>query len=202
MTAYGIIVQRGFEEAYRTQAAAFYDEAFGPKLAVAIPDGRERRSLLQDALMPAFSISALSKDVLAGIAGFHTSAGAFTGGFLSGSAGYQKLVAMLGRVGGTRAALILSLYERKPVPGALLMDGIAVRSDFRGQGIGGWLLDEITNYAGENGYMEVRLDVIDTNPRARKLYERKGFQAIKTESFPYLKWLIGFGGATTMVREV
>jgi ribosomal protein S18 acetylase RimI-like enzyme len=60
------------------------------------------------------------------------------------------------------------------------------------------LLDEIASYARENDYDRVRLDVIDTNPRARKLYERKGFKAIETQKYPYLRWLLGFGGSTAM----
>jgi len=59
------------------------------------------------------------------------------------------------------------------------MDGIAVDSEFKGQGIGSLLLDNIVTYALENGFV-----------------------ALKTESFPYLKWLVDFSGATTMKLEL
>ncbi|MFQ3232131.1 MAG: hypothetical protein ACI9DO_003526, partial [Reinekea sp.] len=36
----------------------------------------------------------------------------------------------------------------------------------------------------------------------KKLYERKGFKAVKTERFPYLRWLLGFSGSTTMQLSV
>ena len=78
------------------------------------------------------------------------------------------------------------------------MDGIAVQAGARGQGVGSRLLEEIANYAKEQGFSRVRLDVIDINPKARKLYERKGFKAVKTEYFRYLRWLLGFRGSTTM----
>ena len=77
-----------------------------------------------------------------------------------------------------------------------------MRSDFQWQGIGEMLLDEIAGYARENGYDEVRLEVIDTNPRARQLYARKGYQAVHTDRFPYMRWLLGFGASTTMALKV
>ena len=52
------------------------------------------------------------------------------------------------------------------------------------------------------GYAEVRLDVIDNNPRARTLYERRGFVAGDTQYLGPLKYLFGFSAATTMVRTV
>ncbi|CAJ2376226.1 MAG: hypothetical protein IBGAMO2_240005 [Arenicellales bacterium IbO2] len=48
----------------------------------------------------------------------------------------------------------------------------------------------------------MRLDVIDINPRARRLYERKGFVAVSTERFAWLRWLLKFGGATRMELRV
>jgi ribosomal protein S18 acetylase RimI-like enzyme len=151
--------------------------------------------------VPEYAFAAISGVVLAGIAGFHTDEGSFTGGFLSGSAAYRELVSRLGILSGSRAALVISLYERSPTPGELLMDGIAVRHDFRGQGIGSQLLNMIYEFAASNGFDHVRLEVVDTNPRAQKLYERVGFQAVKSEQFPYLRKILGFGGYTTMIKK-
>jgi ribosomal protein S18 acetylase RimI-like enzyme len=197
-----LLFQRGLPECYRTSAASLYDEAFGPKLSVAVRSDKERLSLLEACLVPEYAIVAMADNELAGIAGFRTPEGSFTGGLLSGGPAYRYLVSRLGLVKGSWAALIFSLYDRKTAPGELLMDGIAVRRDLRGKGIGGKLLDEIARYARENGYDRVRLDVIDTNPRARKLYERKGFRAVKTEEYPYLQWLLGYGGSTAMMLNV
>ena len=194
--------QRGLPERLRTDAAMLYDEAFGNKFAAAIPARAERLALLEAYFMPAYAIVAIADDTLAGLAGFHTTEGSFTGGCLSGTAPYRDLTDRLGLWRGNRAALIFSLYARQPAPGELLMDGLAVNRRFRSQGIGSRLLDEVARYARDSGYDRVRLDVIDTNPRAKKLYERKGFQVVKTERIPYLRWLLGFGGYTTMERIV
>ena len=72
----------------------------------------------------------------------------------------------------------------------------------RGRGIGTQLFERLRAYASEHGYASIRLDVIDTNPGARRLYERLGFEATKTERFGYLRWLLGFGAATTMVLHL
>jgi ribosomal protein S18 acetylase RimI-like enzyme len=82
------------------------------------------------------------------------------------------------------------------------MDGIAVHCAYRGQGIGNTLIDKIICHATDLGLKSIRLDVIDTNPKAQKLYEKKGFRAIKTEQFPYLKWLLGFSSNTTMQLQL
>jgi ribosomal protein S18 acetylase RimI-like enzyme len=82
------------------------------------------------------------------------------------------------------------------------MDGIAVAPDVRGRGVGSLLIEEVAAVAAEQHCREIRLDVIDTNPRARALYERRGFTAVRTERTPYLRRLLGFGAVTTMHRPV
>ena len=53
-----------------------------------------------------------------------------------------------------------------------------------------------------SGLSRVRLDVIDTNPRARALYERNGFQAIETDEFGPFEHLFGFSSATRMEKQL
>lgn len=187
-------IQTGIPPEYREAAAALYDEAFGPKLAVAVPNAAQRRRLLAASFDLRHAIVALSEDELVGLAGFHSADGSLTGGLTAGG-----LLDLLGFVGGTRAIAVLSLYQRRPVPDELLMDGLAVRADRRGGGLGTRLLQAIKVYAVEAGYTRVRLDVIDTNEAARRLYEREGFVPVKTESFELLRNLLGFGASTMMV---
>lgn len=188
-----ITIQQGLPDQLLSTAVKLYDEAFGAKISVAVRDEKQRLTLLKRCFKPDYAIVALVDNKLVGIAGFHTPTGSLTGGI-----GYGDLISQFGFFKGNWAALIFSLYERKPATGELLMDGIVVHHDYRGNGIGGRLLDELAKYANEKLYNRVRLDVIDTNPKAKKLYERKGFKAVKTEQFPYLRWLLGFGGSTTM----
>ena len=192
-----IIFQIGLPEQFRADAAKLYDEAFGQKLSVAVRSNEKRISLIQKGFIIEYAIVALSDNTLLGIAGLHTSSGSLTGGI-----SYKDLLSELGFLKGNWAAIIFSLYDRKPKAGELLMDGIAVHADSRGKGVGSKLLEKIAMYAQQNKFKNVRLDVIDINPEAKKLYERMGFKAVKTERFPYLRWLLGFSGSTTMLLSV
>ncbi|MCQ0005639.1 GNAT family N-acetyltransferase [Actinomadura madurae] len=107
-----------------------------------------------------------------------------------------------GHLRGLHRLLLLTLFERHPVPGQLVMDGIAVDAGIRGRGVGSLLIEEVAAVAAEQDCREIRLDVIDTNPRARALYERRDFTAVRTERTPYLRGLLGFGAVTTMRRPV
>ncbi|MCF6270494.1 MAG: GNAT family N-acetyltransferase [Melioribacteraceae bacterium] len=193
MNSNEIIYKIGLPEQFKKSAAKLYDEAFGKKFSVAVQSDTNRPLLLQSCFMLEYAIVAISENKLIGIAGFHTPSGSLTGGMT-----YSQLLAQLGFIKGNWAAIVFSLYERKPKPGELIMDGIAVKADSRGKGVGSRLLEEVANYAKEHEFNRIRLDVIDINPKAKKLYEHKGFKAVKTEYFPYLRWLLGFSGSTTM----
>ena len=192
-----ISYQHGIPEQYRQQAAALYDSAFGAKFAVAVPDQKKRIALLAASLCPEFSFAAIEQETLIGLAGYKTVTGALTGGM-----DYSCLLQHLGLLRGNWAAFIFGLYERPLRDTELLMDGIAVHPQWRGQGIGAQLLTELANFASANNFKTIRLDVIDSNPGARRLYEKNGFVEEKTEQFEYLRWLLGFGAATTMIREI
>lgn len=187
----------GIPASLRGQAIILFEQAFGVKLGLANPNDEGRHQLLTKALHLDYAIAAIRHDGLVGLAGFKTDDGAFTGGI-----SYRRLIDNLGVIQGNRAAWVLSLYARKPIPGELVMDGIAVHKDVRGCGVGGRLLSELRKHAVANGYDQIRLDVIDTNRAARRLYERNGFVASETRTFEYLRWLLGFGNSTTMIQHL
>lgn len=192
-----INVQQGWNLTHTPHVAALYEEAFGSKFCRAIPDKHARIRLLASSFMPEYSFAALYNNQVVGIAGFKVASGALTG-----KIGMQGLIEQLGWLRGLRAGLVFSLFEREPKACELVMDGIAVDRHFRGKGVGSLLLDHMVAYAKDNGFDSVRLDVIDGNPRAKKLYEAKGFVAQKHEQFHFLKDIVGFSGATTMIFEV
>jgi ribosomal protein S18 acetylase RimI-like enzyme len=197
MTGEQISYLTGVPEQYRSAAVVLYEEAFGRKLSLAVPDQNDRKRLLVEGFQLQYAVGAISRNGLLGIAGFHSNEGSLTGGTT-----YRDLVEQLGVIRGNRAAVVFSLYERRPQAGELVMDGISVRSDSRGSGIGSKLLIEIQDYAATNGYSTIRLDVIDSNPRAKQLYERMGFKTVKFERFPYLKGVLGFSGVITMMYSL
>lgn len=191
-------IRSGFPESVRGQAAELYFEAFGGKLGNLL--GRDGRGVrfFQRILNPEFALCAISAegDKLLGIAGFKTADGALTGG------GFGDIVAIYGWLGAIWRAPVLSLLERDRIDDQLLMDGIAVIPEARGLGVGTALLHAIVEEASNRELRSVRLDVIDSNPRARALYERFGFTANTTEELGPLRHIFGFASATRMVLDV
>jgi len=187
----------GFRPAQRREVACLFWEAFSDKLGRLLRPEARALSFIERALQPRFAICALdARGRVLGVAGIKTEAG----GLLA--AGYHDFAAVYGHAGALWRAPLLDLTERRLESGQLLMDGIFVASAARGKGIGGRLLAEVVAEAARRGCTEIRLDVIDRNARARVLYERMGFVAVREERMGLLRHVFGFERATTMAREI
>ncbi|CAM5714850.1 GNAT family N-acetyltransferase OS=Streptomyces alboniger OX=132473 GN=CP975_33495 PE=4 SV=1 [Streptomyces alboniger] len=191
-----VTVRRGLPAGAERRAAELYWEAFGRKLGPALNPPDKAVPFIAAHLNTDRAICALLDGRLVGLAGYQHGGRSLT----QGSA--RAVLRAYGHLRGLHRLLLLALFERRPAPGQLLMDGIAVDADLRGRGVGGLLIEEVAAVAAERGCRQIRLDVIDTNPRARALYERLGFTAARTEHTPYLRGLLGFGAVTTMHRPV
>lgn len=192
-----VVLRRGLPETQRTEAAALYWEAFEAKLGPLLGPPDRGQRFLERVIDPVFAVSAVAPDgTLSGICGFKTQQGAFAGG------SFADLGASYGVLGALWRAPLLSFLERDPVPGQLLMDGICVDARARGQGVGSALIGEIVEVARDLGLSEVRLDVIDSNSRAMRLYERLGFELAEWYDLGPFGRLFGFRRAATMLRPV
>lgn len=191
-------IVRGIPAEHSRRAAELHFEAFDGKIGGILGRDGRGKDFFADIIDPQFGISALSDDggALLGIAGIKTAEGALIGGKFS------DLKRHYGFPGALWRGAVLSLLEREIEEHRLLMDGIAVVPDARSMGIGSALLDAVVAEACRRGKSEVRLDVIDCNPRARALYERKGFVADGSENLGPLRHIFGFDSATTMVKRV
>lgn len=190
-----IIIEPGVRPHHCELAALGYWQAFAQKLAW--PLGPEPKALefLRENLDPAYAISAVSSSgTFLGVAGFKTKNGAFVGG------DFDALAKVYGTICAAWRGMLISVLERDCEPGTLLMDGVFVAPQSRGLGVGSLLLDAIVKHAQTEGLDQVRLDVIDTNPRARALYERKGFHATAEQKMGLLGPLFGFHSATTLIK--
>lgn len=191
-----VTIERGFVAEHRQEAARLYYEAFRQKLHPIFRDETKALAVLTAALNGDHALVATVDGALAGIAGFKDADGQMV------ALQPRHMTDTFGFIGGWWRLLALSLFERKLADGTLLMDGIVVSPAMRGQGVGSRLLDAMVDYAREEGYDHVRLDVVDTNPRARQLYERQGFIAQSSEHYPLLRRIFGFSGSTTMLKAV
>ena len=173
-----MIVRRGLPDGLRPDAARLYWEAFGAKLGPVL--GPEPRALhfFERVIRADHCIVALDDlGRLIGLAGFKTPEGSFAGGTR------RDLRRTYGIVGAGWRGLLLWALSRD-------IDNAR------------FLIDRICDEGLRLGYRSVRLDVVDTNGRARALYERLGFVAVRTEKIGPLRHVFGFSAATTMVRPI
>lgn len=190
-------IRQGFEAGQSTKIARLFWQAFKGKLFFALGPEEKALGFLKSVVNADYAFSAVDADgEVLGVAGFKTKAGAFIGG------GMTDLFRTYGVLGAIWRAAVLILLERPVEDAILLMDGIFVSDGARGQGVGSALLNAIKNEAKVRDCSKVRLDVIDSNPRARALYERQGFIAGETVDIGLLKSLFGFQKVTTMIFEV
>ena len=192
-----IRIEQGLPEYLRAEAAVLYWQAFGGKLGRVLgPDAKAlgylERVMRADHCLTAYDRSGL----LVGIAGFKSAQGSFAGG------SEADLRAVYGPIGGRWRAQLLRLLGNDADSSRFLLDGLCVSDTVRGQGVGTLLLEAIVAEGRARGYSAVRLDVVDTNARARALYERRGFVVDRTEPIGPLRLIFGFSAAHTMIRPI
>jgi ribosomal protein S18 acetylase RimI-like enzyme len=191
-----LTLQHGLPGDQRRAAAELYWQAFGGKLGRVLGPDAAALTYLERVIREDHVFVALQDGRLVGLAGFKTAEGSFAGGTV------DDLRAVYGRAGAMWRGTVLRLLGRDVDNTRFLMDGICVTRNARGQGIGSRLVEAICAEARRRGFAEVRLDVIDTNWRAKALYERLGFAAAGEERIGALHHIFGFRSATMMVRRI
>lgn len=194
----GVAVREGLPEPMRRTAALIYLDAFEAKIGPILGRGEKAVAYLTRVMAADRVLSAVDtrSGELLGLVGFHESGRGFIGGNLA------DLQIVYGMVGGAWRGLALALFERAAAPDQLLLDGICVAEGARGKGVGGTLIEAAVALAEDRGLAKVRLEVVDTNPRARALYERSGFVEAGSVRVPVIGRFFGFSASATMVRAV
>jgi len=192
-----ITCQLGLPDPLRAQAVALYWQAFGSKLGRVMGPTAKAHRFLARVLRAHHAIVALdAQGQLLGMAGFKTPAGSFAGGEIA------DIRAIYGSLGAAwRLPLLWMLSDDTPSD-HFLLDGICVAPRARGLGIGSALMQAIEDQARQRGYGAVQLEVIDSNLRARALYQRLGYRATKTQTLGLLRYAFGFDAAITMVKPL
>lgn len=192
-----VTISKGLPEALRPDAARLYWQAFGGKLGQVMGPAPRAQRYLERVIRANHALVVLdAQGQLLGLAGFKTPEGSFAGG------SWGDMRAIYGLFGMIWRGALLRLLSREVDNDRFLLDGICVDSNARGQGLGAALMAAIEDEARTRGYGYVRLDVIDSNWRARALYERLGFLAVKTERLGPLRHVFGFDAAVTMVKPL
>ncbi|WP_295803654.1 GNAT family N-acetyltransferase [uncultured Microbulbifer sp.] len=89
---------------------------------------------------------------------------------------YSPLAAVRTVARGLRTEMVIS----PPKAGAAVIYHLGVAEEYRGRGIGGALIAELLRSARQHKFPVAALDVAETNPRAKDLYQRLGFTAQRT----------------------
>ena len=186
-------ITHGFTPEEREIAALLFWQAFRNKLSPVLAPEDKAIRFLTTAMRPDFAIAARGTGgQLLGLAGIKTGHGGLFGG------GLRDLARVYGALGALWRGALLSRLERRVMPESLLMDGIFVAEEARGLGVGSALLNAVKAQARADGLQSVQLDVIDSNTRARALYERHGFVACDVTHIGPLRHLFGFHSSTEM----
>jgi len=190
-------IRRGLPELYRRHAAELYYEGFRQKFEPILNSPEQGVAILEEAFDPELAIIAVCQAQLAGIAGLQYSGHDFVSFRTSAFARQYGWLRGLFKV-----LLLYFFFVERGSKGELAIESIVVHPAMRGQGIGTRLLKAVFEFARAKGFGSARLEVVDTNPDARRLYERMGFVATATHRHPYLRRMMGFSAVTTMVKEL
>lgn len=189
-------IHSGLPEAYRRQAAEILYDAFQRKFASVISKADQAIAILEESMAASMALVAISDDRLVALAGV----GHGGQGFLNWKR--SAFLRQLGWLRGLPGYMLASTFIHPADNGQLMLECIAVSDSVRGQGVGTQLLDAVFALTQAEHLDAVQLDVIDTNPRARELYERLGFVATHTRHYPYFRRLLGLTAVTTMIKQV
>jgi GNAT superfamily N-acetyltransferase len=198
MNTEDIEIQHGLPAQHRRRAAEIYYEAFRRKLDLLLGSREHSLSILEMAFddHSDLTIGALRQAEIVGLTGLQYDGRGFS------NFRWSYFAREFGWLPALPKAVLWYFVRRPERPGQLLINGIAVHPSMRGKGVGTLLLQAVFEFARTNGYSTVQLDVVDTNPGARRLYERMGFVPTHTQKYPFLRNIVGFSAGTTMIKQI
>jgi ribosomal protein S18 acetylase RimI-like enzyme len=192
----GVELRSGMPEEFRREVAEIVYAAFRQKLAPLIGSPRQGVAILEKSIDPALAIIAVCQGQPVGVAGLQYGGRNFI------TPQRSEFVRQFGVLSGTTRFVMFKVFVLAYYQKDMYIDILAVAPAMRGKGVGTLLLDAVFQTAREKGFKSVSLEVVDTNPDARRLYERVGFVARHTYPYPYLRGIAGFSASIKMVKPL
>jgi ribosomal protein S18 acetylase RimI-like enzyme len=191
-----IEIRTGLPETFRLQAAEVLFDAFRSKMQPIFGTPPLAIEVIAHCLNPEAILVALWDDCLVGIAGLQYEGKIF---FVSQ---VSDFTGAYGKLSGLVRLLLLRFLDSPAQDGEVYLESMAVAPHARGRGIGTMLLQAVSDFAVANGLYTVRLDVVNTNPDAFRLYRRVGFVPVHTQRYPIMGRIFGFNSSTIMVKKL
>ncbi len=192
-----IHLQWGIPKGNRVQVATLLYDTFEYKFRYVLGPRNKGIPFITHYINERYTLVALVQNQVVGVAGIKLKDGEFLKIKLGPWLRSYHLWALRGILIGFPIFINTTKFDE------LKIDSIAVIKAMRSQGIGTRLIDEIKTFSSARGFQRISLDVINTNIRARILYERTGFRIIKFIPIPR-PWssFLGFTGVFEMVYEI
>jgi GNAT superfamily N-acetyltransferase len=181
MKLYPIQIRQGLDPAHLQHAAQLYFDAFRRQASPILGFNEQAVAFIRRCINPQQALTAVFEDKLAGFVGLQYGDQSFLR--LSLSQFVDRFGWMLGRIRFRQAAL----FEQSVQAGDLRIESIAVDPAMRGQGVGTWLLNAATDFAGRQGFRAAHINVPDTASDLFKLARRVGFNYVSTQTRNFLK---------------
>ena len=182
---------------YKEDSARILYEAFQRKLQPVLKNPEKTEKLLAASLSPSLMIGATSGNTLLGVAGLEYRGKSFC------RASIRDCFHHLGIARGLLGWIVLNLFmDGSNTRADLRIAALAVDDGLRGQGIGTQLIQHVFEYARSEGFRAVRLEVVDTNPDALRLYKRLGFETVRTIRLGILRDWLGFSAEIEKIRKL
>lgn len=190
----------GLPDEHLQEAAELFYDSFQKKFYPIMNTREQGVSFLQKHLNPKSTMVAARGKELLGIAGLQYEGRHF----------FSPSASDLAREFGWRRSIMkilkMRMFNSPDLKGELYLKAIMVHSEMQGRGVGSHLLTGILDFAWVHDFNTIRLDVVDTNPDARRFYEQHGFIATKVRRCPlpfqFLCRDMGFSSAVTMIKKI
>ncbi len=181
MKLYPIQIHQGLDAAHLQHAAQLYFDAFRRQVSPILGINEQAVAFIRRCINPQQALTAIFEDKLAGFVGLQYGDQSFLR--LRLSQFVDRFGWVLGRIRFRQAAL----FEQSVQAGDLRIASIAVDPALRGQGVGTWLLNAVTDFAGKQDFKAVHIDIPDTASDVFKLCRRVGFNYVSTQNWGFLK---------------
>lgn len=178
------------------QAIEIFYLAFKKKLRALIKSKEKTIAIYKKSINYDRVLYALKDEKVVGIVGLHYDNKNFA------KIRYEEVRKHFNFFSGYFIYLFYKIATPKIKDDVLRIDSIAVGEDFRGRGVGSMLIDEVLKFAKKKKFKEVILEVVDTNPRAKKLYENIGFKEKKLIKYCFLTKPAGYSSEFVMSYDM